>query len=86
MGEGLSIVTARKRSLRRLCFHRCLSGGGVCILVGGLHPGGGVLHPGGVCIGGRGLGRLPPPSDTTGYSQRVDGTHPTEMHSCLMER
>ena len=36
---------------------------------------GGGLHPGG-------LGR-PPPSDTTRYGQRADGTHPTGMHSCL---
>ena len=72
MGEGLSIVTARKRSLRRLCFHRCLSGGGVCILGGGSASGG--------------WADSPSPSDTTGYSQRVDGTHPTEMHSCLMKR
>ena len=37
---------------------------------------------GGVCIQG-GLGRNPPPSDTTRYGQRADGTHPTGMHSCL---
>ena len=39
------IFTTRKRSLRRLCFHRCLSTGA------GLHPGGvasrGDPHPGG---------------------------------------
>ena len=37
--SGLSLITARKRSLRRLCFYRCLSvhkGGGVC----GIIPGG----------------------------------------------
>ena len=37
------IFTARKRSLRRLCFHRCLSvhrGGGLGICPGGLCPGG----------------------------------------------
>ena len=39
------------------------------------------VHRGGLH---RGLGRPPPPpSDTTGYSQRAGGTYPTEMHSCL---
>ena len=47
-------IAARKRSLRRLCFHRCLSvhgGWGICIR-GGLRPEGG-LHRGV-------LGRPPP--------------------------
>ena len=37
-----SIITARKRSLRRLCFHRWLSvhRGGLGLCMGGLHPGG----------------------------------------------
>ena len=31
---------------------------------------------------GGGVGQTPlPPSDTTGYSQRAGGTHPTGMHS-----
>ena len=72
--------TARKRSLRRLCFHRCLSVRGGC----GRHPTG--RHP-----PGRPLGQTPSPSradthqaDTPqlGYSQQVGGTHPTGMHSC----
>ena len=37
-----AIFTARKRSLRRLCFHRCLS----------VHRGGAGLCPGGLCAGG----------------------------------
>ena len=47
----------------------------------------GVSSSGGVCIGGGGfasravLGR--PPRHTRGYGQRVGGTHPIEMHSCL---
>ena len=58
------IITARKRSLRRLCFYTCLSfcpqgglhsGGhawwGVCV-AGGMHGGGGVCMVGGMC--GRG--------------------------------
>ena len=45
---------------------------------GGLHPG-----VGGFCMG-RGVGRADPPRDTTGYGQRVGGTHPTGMHSCLV--
>ena len=35
---GTSVITARKRSLRRLCFHRCLSvhkGGCAWLLLGG---------------------------------------------------
>ena len=41
------IITARKRSLHRLCFHRCLSTGG-----GGLYSGGGPFCPeGGLCQG-----------------------------------
>ena len=51
-------ITARKRSLRRLCFHRCLStreGGSWSLSRRGLHPGGspsqGGLCPGGFCPG-----------------------------------
>ena len=60
-----NIITARKRSLRRLCFHRCLS-----VHMGGLCPGGGgslsrgwgflyrgVLCPGGPLSRGRSLSR-----------------------------
>ena len=32
-----------------------------------------------------GTGKTPPPSDTTRYGQRADGTHPTGMHSCLKQ-
>ena len=28
----------------------------------------------------------PPSSDTTGYGQRVGGTHPTGTHSCYFMR
>ena len=56
-----SFVTARKRSLRRLCFHRCLSvqrEGGVSVVSvqGGLCPGrslsGVFFLGGGLCPGG----------------------------------
>ena len=46
---NLDVITARKRSLRRLCFHSCSS-----VHRGGLHPEGG-LHPGsrkGLHLGG----------------------------------
>ena len=61
------IFTARKRSLRRLCFHRCFlsvhgRGGGV-----GLHPD---------------RGGKKAPSDTMGYSHQAGGTHPAGIHSC----
>ena len=49
----LPFTTARKRSLRRLCFHRGLSvhmGAGSATGEGGLHRGEGSLHPDGVCI------------------------------------
>ena len=46
---SFDIITARKRSLRRLCFYRCLSvhmgGGGACVA-------GGHAWQGGVCGGG----------------------------------
>ena len=60
-------ITARKWSWQRFCFYTCQS---FC------------SQRGGVCIrGGGGLAR-PLPSDTSGYGQRADGTHPTEMYSC----
>ena len=52
------IITARKRSLRRLCFYRCLSVQGGFSIGGVLHPGGGcsiqggILHLGGFSIPG----------------------------------
>ena len=51
------VITARKRSLRRSCFHRCLSvyRGGLSLCPGGLCPGGslsrGVFVQGGFCPG-----------------------------------
>ena len=59
LGENLRfpIFTARKRSLRRLCFYRCLSvhtGGGACVvLFGGMHGfiwGGAWFYLGGACV------------------------------------
>ena len=49
------IFTARKRSLRRLCFHRCLSVHGGISIQGGLCPREGSLSKGGVSVQGRGL-------------------------------
>ena len=69
---------ARKRSLGQgnvfttVCHsvHRQGSASrGVCI-----QGGGGSLHAGRVYI----------QSDTTGYTQRADGTHPSGMHSCFL--
>ena len=58
-----TFITARKRSLRRLCFYRCLSfcpqggcmvaQGGCMVARGGMHGcswGGCVVAPGGVCV------------------------------------
>ena len=49
------IITARKRSLRRLCFYRCLSfilfTGGACVAGGGVRGRGGCVA-GGACMAG----------------------------------
>ena len=73
-------ITACKRSLCRLCFHRCLStqGGGCLPLVPGGHT----------PLGRQTPGQTHPLScacwDTPSrYGQQADGTHPTGMYSCL---
>ena len=86
------VITARKRGLRWLCFHRCLSvHRGVSAP---LHP---AIHPSGKTppwtdtpLGRHPhLGRHPPPAETPpqqcmlGYGQQVSGTHHTRMHSCF---
>ena len=49
-----TVITARKRSLRRLCFYRCLSvHGGACM--GGVWQGG--VHDRGACVAGGVHGR-----------------------------
>ena len=72
-----AIFTARKQSLRRLCFYTCLSfcpgGGGISACLAGLQA-----HTWGVCI--------PTCTDATPPLQTataVGSTHPTGMHSCL---
>ena len=74
IGGGDSVITARKQSLRRLCFHKCLSvilfrGEGWCLPKGMLGY-----------TADTPLGRHP--TSTTGYGQLAGGTHPTGMHSC----
>ena len=57
-GIPANIFTARKRSLRRLCFYRCLSvhnwGGGACVVfLGGVHgffQGACIVFARGVCM------------------------------------
>ena len=89
---SFNIITARKRSLRRLCFYTCLSfcprggcsHGGVPArgvpVPGGSAPRGcllwGCLLQGGLLPGG--CGDSPPVTATA-----VGGTHPTGMHSCI---
>ena len=85
------IFTARKRSLRRLCFYRCVSvqggglhpgGGGFSIQEGGFSiRGGGVLHPGGVLL--RGGFSIPGGVGGSPSGQCAGGTHSTGMHSCI---
>ena len=71
-GIGVSVFTARKRSLRRLCFNKRLP---FCPQ--------GRSAPRGSPPGGWGVGQTSPPqSDTMGYGQRACGTHPSLMHSC----
>ena len=75
-----ALITARKRSLRRLCFHRCLSLHRVSVSVQeGLCSEGvsvrGSLSSRGLCVGGS-LSWRPPLTVTS-------GTHPTGMHSCF---
>ena len=92
-----SVVTARKHSLPRLCFYRCMSvysgkgrawqggmhGWGAC-MVGGVCGRGG-MHGWGACMaGGVYATHAPPHTHTTRYSRSMRGdTHPTGMHSCL---
>ena len=85
-GKAIDIIlfiTARKRSLRRLCFYRCLSvhmGGGVSGLIRGhawFYLGGCMVLFGGQCV------VFSVFSDTMRYGQWVGGTHPTGMHSSL---
>ena len=69
-----SLITARKRSLRRLCFYICLSvilftGGGY---LGRCTPPGRYTPPSGAVHAGR-------------YGQQAGGRHPTGMHSCLVK-
>ena len=59
--QASRIFTARKRSLRRLCFHRRLS----------VHSGGGSLSRGGPCPGGLCLGGLCQGNPPYGYVRVV---------------
>ena len=69
------IFTARKRSLRRLCFYTCVSVHGRGYLLRGRGPFPGVPAPGEVgCV------ETPLPVKATVAS----GTHPTGMHSCFL--
>ena len=84
------IVTARKRSFRRLCFHWCLSvhGGSAHTLPRASTPRASTplgRPPQGWEPPGRHplpLGRHPPAQCMLGYGQQAGGTHPTGMHSC----
>ena len=83
------IFTTRKRSLRRLCFHRCLSVyGGGCLphcMLGCTHPQDQSQttppgrHPPAQCM----LGYTPLCSACWDTGQQAGCTHPTGMHSCL---
>ena len=56
--------------------------GGGCVCLGGYLPGG--CLPGGCSPWTRGRHHPPPTPDTTGNGQQAGGTHPTEVHSCLL--
>ena len=71
----LNLITAHKRSLRRLCLYTCLSfcpqRGGVCpSACWDAHPPG---PEAGIPLGAVHAGK---------YGQQVGSTHPTGMHSC----
>ena len=94
----LLIFTARKRSLRRLCFHRCLSvhRGCVPLCMLGYAPRDQSLPPGNRHPPSQEQTPLqeqthprksrhpppPPPVHAGRYGQQAGGTHPTEMHTC----
>ena len=73
----MALITARRRSLRRLRFHSCLS----------VHRGvSAPLHTGNHIPPGQ-TDADNPSGQTThqcmlGYGQQAGGTHPTGMHSC----
>ena len=88
------VFTARKPSLRRLCFHRCLSvHRGVCPIAcwdtpipPGRHPR--ANTPRQTPPGQTPPGQTPPWADPLsaqcllGYGQQAGGMHPTGMHTC----
>ena len=91
-GNATGIITARKRSLRRLCFHRCLSVhrgvyipacNGADTQPGQTPP---CRHPPGQTPlpGRHPPGQTPPCAVHAWYGQQAGGTHPTGMHSCLL--
>ena len=69
------IITARKRSLRMLCFHRCLS----------VSVQGGCMRALGACMGGHAWqGSCVTEACVAGEMATAAGrTHPTGMHSCF---
>ena len=86
-----SIITTRKRSLRRLCFYRCLSvhgGGRACHMTGGhawwwggMHARGHVC-PGGACMSGgamRGRGGM----RGRGYGRSMSGRYASYWNAFL---
>ena len=88
---GFNIFTARKRSLRGLCFYTCLSV--ILFTVGSTWAG--TPPPARYTPPGRYIpqeGTPPPgkvhppwPQCMLGYGQQAGGTHPTGMHSCMQK-
>ena len=80
-----NLFTDRKRSLRRLCFHRCLSvhGGVYPIACWDTHtPDQRQIPPWEQTPPWR--RHLPLAMHAGRYCQQADGTHPTGMHSCFI--
>ena len=79
----MNIFTARKRSLRRSCFHRCLSVHWGCLPLdtGGVCPGD-VCHP----LGRHPPGQTPPlvRHHPQADGQQAGSTHRTGMQSCYL--
>ena len=76
-------ITDRKRSLRRLCFHRCLSTRGVCpIACWDTHPWADTHPRADTPLLAASPRQTPPVLCMLGYDQQAGSTHPTGMHSC----
>ena len=92
LSTGERVCVSQHTLGRAVCIPACTEQGGVCIPActgrGGVSAWG-VSAWEGICPGGAPPGpeadtTPPPPPDTMGNGQQAGGTHPTEVHSCLL--